>query len=68
MSRTNIVLDDMLVAKTMKITGIRTRRELVDFALHELLRRAQQMKVLELEGKINWQGDLTKSRRARKLK
>ena len=68
MSRTNIVLDDKLVAKTMKITGIKTRRELVDFALKELLRHAEQMKILDLKGKIKWQGNLTQSRQGRKLK
>lgn len=68
MGRTNIVLDDKLVAKTMKMTGIRTRRELVDFALNELLRHAEQMKILGLKGKIKWQGDLSESRRARKPK
>lgn len=65
MSRTNIVLDDALVAKTLKLTGLKTRRELVDFALRELLRHADQMKILQLKGAIDWRGDLTKSRKTR---
>lgn len=63
--RTNIVLDDRLVAKGMKLTGIKTKRELVDYALRELLRHAEQMKLLKLKGKIAWQGDLSKSRQGR---
>jgi Arc/MetJ family transcription regulator len=65
MGRTNIVLDEKLVAQTMKITGIKTQRELVDFALREIVRHATQMRTLELKGKINWQGNLDKSRRKR---
>ena len=61
--RTNIVLDGKLVEAGLKATGLRTRRELVDFALRELLRHQQQKKVLSLKGKVEWQGDLTEMRR-----
>lgn len=67
MKRTNIVLDDKLVTKLMKTTQITTKRELVDFALHELLRHSQQSKILDLKGKVKWEGDLTKSREGRRL-
>ena len=65
MGRTNIVIDEKLVAQTMKVTGIKTQRELVDFALREVLRHAAQMRALELKGKIQWQGNLAQSRRKR---
>jgi Arc/MetJ family transcription regulator len=58
MGRTNVVLDDKLVAKCQKATGIKTRRALVQYALEELLRQQNQKKILELEGKIHWEGDL----------
>lgn len=58
MSRTNVVLDDKLVAKCQKATGIKTRRSLIDFALHEVLRHENQKKLLEMKGNIDWQGDL----------
>jgi Arc/MetJ family transcription regulator len=35
--RTNIVLDDKLVKKGMNYTGIRTKKDLVEFALRELI-------------------------------
>ena len=41
MSRTNIVLDDKLVADCQRATGIKTRRALVHHALEELLRHKQ---------------------------
>ncbi len=65
MSRTNIVLDDTLVAKCQKTTGIKTRRALVHYALEELLRHERQKKVLELKGTIRWEGDLAGWRRKR---
>ena len=57
-TRTNIVLDTRLVETAMKMTGLKTRRELVDYALRELVRHQQQMKLLELKGRIDWEGDL----------
>lgn len=65
--RTNIVLDSRLVEAGLKATGLKTRRELVDFALRELLRRDQQKKLLALKGKVEWEGDLDEMRTARGL-
>ncbi|MGB9497853.1 MAG: type II toxin-antitoxin system VapB family antitoxin [Dissulfuribacterales bacterium] len=65
MGRTNVVLDDELVDKCRKATGIKTRRALIDYALRELLRRESQLKILELKGKVHWDGDLDASRRGR---
>lgn len=65
MGRTNIVLDDELVAKCQKATGIKTRRELVDHALRELLRREKQTGILKLFGKVKWEGDLAEWRKGR---
>jgi Arc/MetJ family transcription regulator len=61
----NIVLDDKLVADCQKVTGIKTRRALVNHALQELLRRERQKKVLELKGTIRWEGDLAAWRKKR---
>ncbi len=65
MKRTNIVLDDKLVDDCMKVTGIRTQKALIDHALHELLRREKQAKILELKGKIMWEGNLDEWRQGR---
>jgi len=56
--RTNIVLDKQLLENALKETGMKTRRQLVDFALRELMRHHHQRKILELKGHIDWQGDL----------
>jgi Arc/MetJ family transcription regulator len=65
MSRTNVVLDDKLVAKCQKATGIKTRRALIQHALEELLRQKNQKRILELKGKIHWEGDLDAWREGR---
>ena len=63
--RTNIVLNTNLVEAGLKATGLRTRRELVDFALRELLRHKKQRKLLSLKGKVTWEGDLEEMRTGR---
>lgn len=65
MGRTNIVLDDGLVAECQKLTGIETCRELVDHALRELRRHKRQRKILKLKGTVAWEGDLRRMRRGR---
>ena len=63
--RTNIVVDEDLVEAGLNATGLKTRKELVDFALRDLLRRESQKKILELKGTIHWEGDLSQIRKGR---
>ncbi len=63
--RTNIVLDRKLVEAGLKATGLKTRRELIDFALRELLRHKQQKNLLALKGKVTWKGNLAEMRTGR---
>ncbi|MEW6201134.1 MAG: type II toxin-antitoxin system VapB family antitoxin [bacterium] len=66
MKRTNIVLDEKVVEKAKKITGLRTQREVVDFALRELVRRNDvKGNILRLKGKIHWEGNLKEMRTGR---
>lgn len=48
--RTNIVLDDQLVAEAMRLTRARSKREAVDLALRELVNRRRRKDVLALIG------------------
>jgi Arc/MetJ family transcription regulator len=63
--RTNIVIDDELMARAQALAGTATKRETVDLALRELVRRHGQRKMLDLAGKIEWIGDLDEMRRDR---
>jgi Arc/MetJ family transcription regulator len=59
------MLDDNLIDECLKATGIKTRKALIDHALRELLRHESQKKILELKGKVHWEGDLKKWRSGR---
>ena len=61
--RTNIDIDDRLMADAMAATGLRTKRETVEAALRLLARRKRQASALGLFGQIDWQGDLDAERR-----
>ena len=65
MHRTNIELDEKLVQQAMRLFGKKTKKELVNFALNELIRRERAKGILSLEGKVKWEGDLREMRRGR---
>lgn len=65
MKRTNVVLDEALIGKGMRLTGIKTQKDLIDYALRELVRRKEQKRILSLKGKISWEGDLDQMRESR---
>jgi len=59
--RTNIEIDDRLLATAMRITGKKTKRETVHEALARLVRLEQQQALRSLRG-IGWDGDLEEMR------
>ncbi len=61
--RTNIFIDDKLIEKGMRYTGIKTKKGLVDFALRQLVNRKK--KILALKGRLHWEGNLDEMRRSR---
>jgi Arc/MetJ family transcription regulator len=63
--RTNIEIDDAVLQEAQALTGTRTKRETVDLALRELVSRHRRIGVLDLRGRVHWDGDLDESRRGR---
>jgi Arc/MetJ family transcription regulator len=62
--RTNIDIDEELLAEAMLLTGKATKKETVHEALELLVRqRRNQMAIMALRGKIEWEGDLDAMRR-----
>jgi Arc/MetJ family transcription regulator len=61
--RTNIEIDDALMADAMLAMGARTKREAVEEALRTSLRLARQREMQGLRGKVDWDGDLDAMRR-----
>jgi Arc/MetJ family transcription regulator len=68
--RTNIVIDDELMATAMRLTGARTKRECVELGLRQLVDRhaimANQRKILALRGRLtSWEGNIREDRKDR---
>lgn len=60
--RTNIVIDDKLMQDTLRSTGLKTKREVVELGLRTLLRLQQQAQARRLRGRLAWEGDLAAMR------
>jgi Arc/MetJ family transcription regulator len=63
--RTNIEIDDKVLAEAQRLMGTRTKRETVDMALRELVARQRRLGVLKLRGRVRWDGNLEQSRSGR---
>ena len=56
--RTNIVIDDALMADALQASGARTKRQAVELGLQTLVRLRRQADIRRLRGKLRWEGDL----------
>jgi len=61
--RTNIEIDDDLMRKAMKASGLKTKKAVVDAALKQFVQIKNQTKILKLFGKVEWEGDVDAWRR-----
>lgn len=61
--RTNIEIDDRLIAEAMEASGLTTKRAAVEAGLRLLARRKRQASARELFGAVRWEGDLDAERR-----
>ncbi len=55
--RTNIVIDDKLMAAAMEAGGFSTKKEAVEEGLRLLARRKAYQQLLALGGQLQWAGD-----------
>ena len=53
--RTNIVLDDKLVAEAFKYSSVKTKKELIHIALREFVDRKRRLNLIDLEGTIEFE-------------
>lgn len=60
--RTNIIIDDTLMADVLKATGVKSKREAVELGLKALLMLKQQEAIKAFKGKLKWEGDLEQMR------
>ena len=68
--RTNIEIDDELIREALRVSGLKTKRAAVEAGLKTLIRLGRirlnrQKKILDLAGKVHWDGNLDESRKGR---
>jgi Arc/MetJ family transcription regulator len=66
--RTNIDIDDVLMADAQAASGQPTKKATVEEALRLLIRMRGQKNILALAGKVRWTGDLDQSREGRNIR
>jgi Arc/MetJ family transcription regulator len=63
--RTNVVIDDELMAAALETTSLKTKRAVIEEALRTLVQLRAQERVRALRGKLQWEGDLEVLREGR---
>jgi len=61
--RTNIVIDEDLMAKAMKLLGLKTKRATVEEALRIIISLKEQKQIRSFRGQLKWDGDLDEMRK-----
>ena len=67
MMRTNIDIDDDLLSEAMRLSGLKTKKAVVEEALRRLIKLQRQVEIRGLRGKLRWEGDLEESRLGREF-
>ncbi len=65
MARTVIDIEDDVLEKAQKMTGINKKVDIVNYALKKLVEQKELEEILKLKGKIEWTGDLEEMRKER---
>jgi Arc/MetJ family transcription regulator len=63
--RTNIEIDDRLMAEARKVSGYATKKQTVEQALRLMIRLRRQRAVDAAFGKFRWRGSLARTRKGR---
>lgn len=60
--RTNIVIDENLIQKAMKLSGLKTKKATVEAGLNLIISLKEQEKIKAFRGKLKWEGNLDEMR------
>ena len=63
--RTNIEIDDTLMAEAQRVSEHTTKKQIVEEALRLMIRLQKQREVGAAFGKYRWRGNLAESRKGR---
>ena len=62
--RTNIDVDEELLNQAKALTQAKTKKEVVELDLKNIIEVLQRRQMLSLRGKVAWEGDLEEMRRS----
>ena len=55
--RTNVLIDDVIIQEAMDLSNIKTKKDVIDHALRELVRTYKQKDLRDLRGQIQFYDD-----------
>ena len=61
--RTNVVVDDDLMESALKVSGLRTKKDVIEEGLKLLVQVKSQKEIKDFRGKLKWSGSLDAMRR-----
>jgi Arc/MetJ family transcription regulator len=61
--RTNIELDDILVQQALKLSKIKTKKDVIHEALKNYVSWMKKKQLLDLKGQLKWEGSLKDMRK-----
>lgn len=60
--RTNVAIDDELMAEALKISGLKTKKDAIEEGLKLLVQVRRQKEIRNFRGKLEWSGNLEEMR------
>ncbi len=60
--RTNVVIDDDLMASALKVSGLKTKKDAIEQGLKLLVQVKSQKQIKRFRGKLKWSGNLDEMR------
>ena len=62
--RTNVEINDKLMAEAIRLSKAKTKKQAIEMALQSFVSSLRRKKMLYLKGKVSWEGDLSEMRSA----
>ncbi|MEH2050173.1 type II toxin-antitoxin system VapB family antitoxin [Nostoc sp.] len=56
--KTNFFIDENLIDEAIKVTGLKTKQEVIELGLKTVIKLKQQEKIKAYRGNLQWEGDL----------
>ncbi|EAM51030.1 type II toxin-antitoxin system VapB family antitoxin [Crocosphaera watsonii WH 8501] len=56
--KTNIIIDEQLIADALKVTGLKTKKEVIEMGIKTLIDLKKQEQIKQFKGNLKWEGDL----------